>query len=170
MIKFRTLMLVPVGALMSCGAVVDNSENVPDLGRWSDETRLLSVQVNGAAIDPSKSGLPMPEQKKSELACREPYVRKAEDFLRVIQEDEFLRQCSLDYFRADATTTHVTGVCKLPSEGGTELSGEFSANGREKADRVDIDYSFKIYGRKSTGEGEVVNVESRRTFTRLGDC
>lgn len=173
MVKLRFLILLPVGALMSCGAPADNPANIPLSGKWSDEGKLMSVKVGGTAVDPKE--IPGIDALKAKVNqgkefCGEPRFLTKEEFQEKMDESN-PADCQIESVQGDGQLTRAKGLCtgmKLP---GAEARAVFNGQAQMKPDKVIYDMSINVVVKNPlTGEGQSVNMDVRRTMTRLGDC
>jgi hypothetical protein len=171
--KSKFLALVLATGLASCGAPLDNPTNIPLRGKWSDEGKLMSMTVGGAAVDTkSIPGLEALKDKVSEKRdfCGEPSFLSKEQFQSEIDKNN-PAGCQIDTVTASEGRAEANGSCNGLNIPGVQGSATFKGISRMKPDKVVYDMSFKIIVReKATGAGEVVVMEAQRTMKRLGDC
>lgn len=171
--RFKMLALVPVGALMSCGAPADNVGNIPLSGKWLDEGKLMAVTLGGTSIDTSQ--VPQfaalkDKVTKSEEFCGEPYFRNKEEFQAEMDKNN-AGGCQIETVEASGDRAKANGVCKSLELPGVDGQATFVGQSRMKPDKVVYDMTINVVVRdKQTGAGEKVTMEAQRTMTRLGDC
>jgi hypothetical protein len=91
--RLTKVSLLPLLALSACGpaiSVVDDPSNIPLRGQWSDEGKLMSVMVGGAAVDsttfPEIADLGSRISGKKDF-CGEPHFLDKESFQQQIDEN-----------------------------------------------------------------------------------
>lgn len=167
---FAPLMLAPLAA---CGPGPDVADNIPAMGQWSDESKVVSVLVNGAAVslddipelqDIKKLNRPMAQ------FCGEPYFRTKQEF-----EEELGRhgdaKCSIESVDNEGSKVSAKGRCEVL--GGTSINtiAGISATAFQRPDNISLKADINIVVRSNeTGEGNAVQVVVRRKMKRLGDC
>lgn len=161
-------------ALASCGASPDDPANVPLLGKWLDESKLMTVKIGGTAIDPSEipgiEGLQAKVKKEQEF-CGEPRFLTKEAFQERMEENNPAK-CTVERVETKGSRVLASGQCEAKElAGGFEGSASFKGESNMASDKVVYDMAINTAVRDpGTGEGELVTVEMRRTMTRLGDC
>jgi Protein of unknown function (DUF3617) len=172
-VKFGLLALLPVGALMSCGAPSDNAENMPVSGKWLDEGKLMAVTVGGTAVDTSK--LPQFAELKEKVNqskefCGEPYFRTKEEFQAEMDKNN-PAECQVESIETNGDQAKSKGICKALELPGLEGQATFRGASKLKPEKVVYDMTIDVVIRhKQTGAGEKVSMEAQRTMTWLGDC
>lgn len=172
--KYRFLCVLPVCILLSCGTPTDNPDNIPLSGKWSDEGKLMAITVGGTAADPDE--IPGIERlrakiKSSREFCGEPRFLTKEEFQEEMDESNPAK-CQVNSVDISGNLVRATGSCNAKRlAGGFEGSGSFKGKANLRAEKVTYDMTIDAaITDPSTGEGEMVTMEARRTMTRLGDC
>jgi hypothetical protein len=173
MVKLRILALLPVSALMSCGAPTDVAENIPNVGKWSDESKLMSVRLGGTPID--TSGIPEFAQVKEEINktkefCGEPYFLEKEQFQELLDKNNELG-CKVDTIEVNGERVNTKGSCKADQLANVDREATFKGVAKLGPDKVVFDGTIDVVVRnRQTGAGEKLSMEVQRKMTRLGDC
>ncbi len=154
--------------ITGCGPVVDDPNNIPRLGRWSDVTRLVSVRANGSAVDASKLPFDVP-RFESKQSCSEPRINSTED-IRGELYNEMLKKCEFGPMRRFGARASNSTQCDLPDNDGMKIRGAIQFNSEEKPDRIDGTLSMDIYAQSRKGTTEKFTVDYKRELKRLGDC
>lgn len=155
-------------ALAACGPAPDVADNIPQVGKWSDSTKLLSVEVNGAVVDRADLGDQLPKDSGREF-CGEPYVRTEAELRETLLTDK-LKGCTITSYQNDGSQHRVAGSCNGIVKGADDSNAAMSMSGRVTADELKGQLSVQAVVTGPDGEGESVNLEYERRMTRLGDC
>lgn len=155
-------------SLVACGPAPDIADNIPKVGKWSDNMQLLSVDVNGAAVDRSDLGDSLPKDSSREF-CGEPYVRTEAELRSTLLTDE-LRGCTISSYENDGSQHRISGSCEGMIAGADDSSAVMSFAGRSTENELKGRLSVQAFVTRPEGEGESVNIEYERRMTRLGDC
>lgn len=158
--------------IAACGPAVDDPENPPLLGKWEDKSELLSVLVDGGAVDSEQ----FPQIKKlgkldkaPTTFCGEPKFRDQESWQNEMDRGKV--KCTIADVTQNGSRLRATGSCASVSRGGLSADVTFLGEGTQSAEqatlRGDIETTLTS---NETGEGALLNVIFRRTMTRLGDC
>jgi len=164
--------LVSLSVLASCGSAVDDPENPPLLGEWEDKSELLSVMIDGGAVDEEQ----IPQIKKlgrlnkaPSKFCGEPAFRDKVSWQNEIDRGNI--KCNIDDVTGGGSRIVASGTCVPIIQKGISSSVTFTGEGRasenESSLRGDIETTLTD---EQTGEGMLLNIIFRRTMTRLGDC
>jgi hypothetical protein len=164
--------LVAICLMMTgCGPAVDVPDNVPMLGKWRDETRVMSVQINGAAVDRSKlSGI---QKDKVSETCMEPKLRNDAEMRELIGRNQFMENCELKPIARNGAYASFSGICsKLPIPHMADMEGVGGLRGQawESANKATLSMVVEAAVREKTGNGTMFRMDVNRTLTRLGDC
>ena len=163
------LAVLAMGAsLASCGAGVDDPDNLPQLGEWQETTSLMSASVDGAAIDPSQLPKGMPKLG-TKSACGEPKIRTNEEFLEAV-DAKILKKCKLTPLTKTGAQTSISGTCASPKVNGMDTEMAVDLRAIETESSMTIDFSGDIYVFAADGGTSTMAVEYRTDFKRLGDC
>jgi hypothetical protein len=168
-------VILPLSALflplVACGPAADVPENIPVMGKWRDETRLMSIQFNGAAMDRAK--MPgLPEDKVSEV-CMEPKMRNETEMRELLGQNPMLSSCELKMGAKNGPHSSFSGICgNIPAIQAAGLAGSASvkANGYEAANKATLNFTIEAVVRQQDGNGALIRMDAQRTLTRLGDC
>jgi hypothetical protein len=161
-------LLLPLAA---CGPGADIPDNIPMMGKWRDETRLMSIQYNGAAMDRTK--MPgIPEDKVVEI-CMEPKMRNEEEMRDLVGQNPMLSSCEIKGITHNGPHSSFSGSCSnipLAQSAGMESSATIKANGYEAPNKATLNFTIEAVVRQQDGNGALIRMDAQRTLTRLGDC
>jgi Protein of unknown function (DUF3617) len=168
-------VILPLSALflslVACGPAADIPENIPVMGKWRDETRLMSIQYNGAAMDRAK--LPgLPEDKAAEV-CMEPKMRNEEEMRELLGQNPMLSSCAIGGVTRNGPRTSFSGSCAsipIAQSAGMEGSASIKANAFEAPNKATLNFTIEAVVRQQDGNGAMIRMDAQRTLTRLGDC
>jgi hypothetical protein len=165
--------LIFILALSGCGVLPDDPSNIPLKGKWSDESRVMSVAVNGAAMRiedfESFAGEPIKLPPKGEF-CGEPKFADRTEMQKLLR-DGHASDCDVVSMDVNGAKITAKAQCTLVNMPEVEGNATVTHDVRQKSDRVEFDVVVNSVGRlRATGTGETVKLEIRRTMTRIGDC
>jgi hypothetical protein len=164
-------LLVSVGlSLSGCGPSVDMPDNVPLLGKWRDETRVMSVQLNGAAIDRTKvPGIPEDEVTES---CMEPAMRTDAEMRALMGNNRLAKDCQLKPIARNGPYASFSGICNSVPMSMASVEGVVGLRGQawESANKATLSIVVEAAVREKSGNGAMIRMDGKRTLTRLGDC
>ncbi len=153
-----------------CGATGDFTDNIPLYGKWTDETRLISLQINGAAVDRERyrRNISLPHDSQKEF-CGEPYLRGKEETRETFMKG-ISTNCDITNFEKDEDSLKVHASCTLPQNGDVDVTGSIEIMSKVATEKVDGNVTIGIFAKLPSGTGAAVTAEYKRVLTRLGDC
>lgn len=152
-----------------CGPRIDDPSNLPRLGQWHREARLVALVINDVWVDRKDSPFKIPDDIDETKDCAEPTVTRKEDIGAELskQTDNLCRIDSLDRSGTIVTTR---GSCGPEQKGGMTLSGTAEFEGHEAEDRLDGHSTVQMLVRMPDGHSERVRAGYEAHWKRLGDC
>jgi hypothetical protein len=154
--------------LAACGPAPDVADNIPQVGKWSDRTQILSVEVNGGAVDQSEFADQLPKDRTKEF-CGEPYVRTEDELRQTLLTDK-LKGCTITAYKNDGSRHQISGSCTDVVKGADDSSAMMSLAGYVTPTEIKGRLSVQAVVTGPDGDGESVSIEFERRLTRLGDC
>jgi hypothetical protein len=165
--------IVSLAILSGCVAPPDDPSNIPLKGKWSDESRLLSVSRNGGAMSVEQFEESIGEKIElppSDQFCGEPTFADRQSLQEALHEGD-MDKCDITSMDVKGATVNSKAICPMTNIPGVEGSSTLTHKIRMKTDTVDFDVIVDSMGRdQRTGAGEAIRLEFRRTMTRIGDC
>jgi Protein of unknown function (DUF3617) len=169
-IAFAAILVIP--ALVACSEPFDNPSTIPVAGKWVGDAKLMSISVNGMAIDPTKSA-PLNEIlsriSKQEEICGEPQNLNEEEFQKKMGSDK-LANCTIDSSETKGNRLSEQASCDVLNLPGTTDRMRLTSETVFNPDKVTSDMTMSFTARKPSGEGMIMKMEFSATMTRLGDC
>lgn len=165
--------ILPFSLLYGCVAPPDDPSNIPLKGKWSDESRLLSVSRNGGVMSVDQFEESIGEKIElppSDQICGEPTFTDRQSLQKALHEGD-MDKCDITSMDVKGAKVNSKATCPMTNIPGVEGSSTLTHEIRMKADKVEFDVTVDSMGRdQRTGAGEAIRLEFRRTMTRLGDC
>lgn len=155
--------------LVGCGPGVDLPDNIPQLGRWTDTLRVVSVRSNGVAYDKNllpKTLLPI---EKSETFCGEPFIRSADD-IRGLFDETLLKNCTFSEMKRFGPRASLSAQCSMPNLDAMPVRASLKFDGEEKPNHLDGNIAADFYLQSPKGTTDKVTIEAKREMIRIGDC
>lgn len=155
--------------LCGCGPGIDDPSNLPRMGQWHRESRLVALVINDVWVDRKDSPFKIPPDIDETKRCAEPTVTKRQEIA-----DELLKQtdnlCRIDSMDRSGTTVTTKGSCGPEVKGGATLTGTAEFEGHEAEDSLNGRASVLMNVRMPDGHSERVRAGFESHWKRLGDC
>lgn len=169
-------MALPVRGLLlaalllgGCGVRVDDPSNLPRMGQWHRDSRLVALVINDVWVDRKDSPFTIPPDLDETRGCAEPTITRREEIAEELakQTDHLCRIDSLD---RSGTTVTTRGSCGPEAKGGATLTGTAEFEGHEAEDRLNGRATVLMNVRMPDGHSERVRAGFESHWQRLGDC
>jgi hypothetical protein len=168
--RVKLCWLVPAVLLLSgCGPRIDDPSNVPKLGQWHRESRLVALVINDLWVDRKDSPFKIPDDIDETKDCVEPTITRREEI-----DEEIRKQtdglCRIDSLDRNGATVSTKGSCGPEDKNGMTLSGTAEYEGHESETGLNGHSTVMMNVRMPDGHSERVRAGFEAHWTRLGDC
>jgi hypothetical protein len=165
----RTMPIAALILLAGCGARADSPENIPKIGKWQKDVKLVALIANDVWIDRKDAPLDLPPDRNEVIPCIEPALQTKNKI-----NNNFLanteKLCTVDSLESSDGAIVGKGTCGPASRFGGTMSGTMEFDGREREDRIDATLSLNVNLKQSSGATERIRVGVEMKWKRLGDC
>lgn len=163
-----TLLLAAI-PLSGCGPSTDNAANIPRLGQWQRESKLLTLVANDVWIDRKDAPFSLPPDSSEVKNCFEPTLKSGKEVNRdLLANSEKL--CRLETFEEKEGKLVSTGTCGPSEKAGMTITGTIEFAGKEREESAEAKVGVSMNVKDETGASERVRIAYVAKWARIGDC
>ena len=155
--------------LSGCGPGIDDPSNLPRMGQWHRETRLVALVINDVWVDRKDSPFKIPADIDETRNCGEPTITGRREIAEELLEQTD-KLCRIDSVERSGTTVTTKGSCGPEVKNGATLTGTAEAESHEAEDSLNGHATVLMNVRMPDGHSERVRAGFETHWKRLGDC
>lgn len=168
--KLHVPALLGACALLGgCGPVADNASNIPRLGQWQRESKLLALVANDVWIDRKDAPFSLPPDSTETKDCFEPTLKSGKEVNSDLLANS-QQMCRLETFEENEGKLVSKGTCGPSEKGSNTITGTIEFDGREREESAEATVGVAMIVRGKDGASERVRIAYRTKWTRLGEC
>jgi hypothetical protein len=162
-------LMLATGLLGGCGPAVDNAGNIPRLGQWQRESKLLALVANDVWIDRKDAPFSLPPDSTETKNCFEPTLKSGKEVNSDLLANS-QQLCRLETFEEKEGKLTSTGTCGPKDKDGMTVTGTIEFDGREREESAEAKVAVLMNVKDKSGTSERVRIAYQTKWTRVGDC
>lgn len=168
----RLAILLMTPALAACGAASsDGSGNSANRGYWESKSTILSLSVNGMALEPEEMPPEATAELETDLGCADILLTSKEAVTELITKFNQAKSCNIVTLEEAVGGVKITGVCDGPDRGSLAQVSDFSALAQQKPDQLLVKTSLRsIVTDQQTNESVEMTAELETMHNRIRGC
>ncbi|MDF7776632.1 DUF3617 family protein [Sphingomonas sp. AOB5] len=167
MIRYASLASLLL--LAACGPSIDNPSNLPKLGKWERESKLVALVANDVWIDRKDAPFQLPPDQTEVKDCFEPTLKSQREINRDMLANTD-QMCRLEGLEQKGGLITSTGTCGPTEKSGMTITGTIEFNGVERENYADATVSVLMHVKGREGSSERVRAAYSTKWRRIGDC